>query len=440
LQRGLQTEIQRISLLTLFLLFFGFLNGHLLLTLLVGGGLYMLWTFSHIAKLYDWLDQGCVGLPPEAAGVWGDMADYLYRMQQRNERAKQSRKNLSERVRNITSALSDGILTLNSDRELEWWNPASKKLLGLKKGDRGQSIINLVRDPRFVAFIQNESLAQPQELTSPEDPTKTLLFSAAEFGEGDVILVVQDITRLRNLEQMRQDFVANISHELRTPLTVLSGYTETLQDSADDLPKGWKKALDQMQQQTARMNALANDLVMLSQLESTQTPPPKTAVDLCSLLQQIAEDARIVVDENNTNENTDNDDNSLIQLECAEGITIDGETKELYSAFSNLVFNAIKHNPVGTQIQIKSYTKNNANIVEVSDNGNGIDPKHISRLTERFYRVDQSRASTTGGTGLGLAIVKHVLMRYSASLKIFSTLSKGSTFICRFPKAQSPKS
>ena len=441
MHRGLQTEIQRISLLTLFLLFFGFLNDHLLLTLLVGGGLYMLWTFFHIAKLYDWLDQGCAGLPPEASGVWGDMADYLYRMQQRNERAKQSRKNLSERVRNITSALADGILTLSPDKELEWWNPASKKLLGLKKSDRGQSIINLVRDPRFVTFIQGETLTTPLELTSPEDTTKTLLFSAAEFGEGDVILVVQDITRLRNLEQMRQDFVANISHELRTPLTVLSGYTETLQDNADDLPKGWKNALDQMQQQTTRMNALANDLVMLSQLESTQTPPPKTTVDICSLLQQIAKDARILTDKKTTDdESTDCDNNSLIKLDCSEGLVINGETKELYSALSNLVFNAIKHNPVGTQIQIKSYAKNNANIIEVSDNGNGIDPKHITRLTERFYRVDQSRASTTGGTGLGLAIVKHVLMRHNASLKIFSTLSKGSTFICHFPKPQSSKS
>jgi two-component system phosphate regulon sensor histidine kinase PhoR len=369
------------------------------------------------------------------------MADYLYRMQQRNERAKQSRKNLSERVRNITSALADGILTLSPDKELEWWNPASKKLLGLKKSDRGQSIINLVRDPRFVTFIQGETLTTPLELTSPEDTTKTLLFSAAEFGEGDVILVVQDITRLRNLEQMRQDFVANISHELRTPLTVLSGYTETLQDNADDLPKGWKNALDQMQQQTTRMNALANDLVMLSQLESTQTPPPKTTVDICSLLQQIAKDARILTDKKTTDdESTDCDNNSLIKLDCSEGLVINGETKELYSALSNLVFNAIKHNPVGTQIQIKSYAKNNANIIEVSDNGNGIDPKHITRLTERFYRVDQSRASTTGGTGLGLAIVKHVLMRHNASLKIFSTLSKGSTFICHFPKPQSSKS
>lgn len=432
MHRGLQTEIQRISLLTLFLLIFGFLNGHLLLTLLVGGGLYMLWTFSHIAKLYDWLDQGCSGLPPEASGVWGDMTDYLYRMQQRNERAKQSRRNLSERVRNITSALADGVLTLSPDRVLEWWNPASKKLLGLKKSDRGQSIINLVRDPRFVAFIQSDSLSTPLELTSPEDPTKTLLFSAAEFGEGDIILVVQDITRLRNLEQMRQDFVANISHELRTPLTVLSGYTETLIDSADDMPKGWKKALDQMQQQTDRMSALANDLVMLSQLESTRTPPPSTPVDTASLLQQIAEDAKVIAQENN-----DTESNDIITIDCSDDIMINGDTKELYSAFSNLVFNAIKHNPPGTEIQIKSYTDKKANVIEVSDNGNGIDPKHIPRLTERFYRVDHSRATTTGGTGLGLAIVKHVLMRHGGSLKIFSTLSKGSTFICHFPKPKS---
>ncbi|MEH6468898.1 MAG: phosphate regulon sensor histidine kinase PhoR [Porticoccus sp.] len=426
MHRGLQAEIQRIVLLTIFLLIFGFLNGYLLLSLLVGGGLYMLWTFYHISKLYDWLDHGCTGLPPEAGGVWGDMGDSLYRMQKRNERAKQSRRNLSERVRNITSALADGILTLSVDRVLEWWNPAAEQLLGLKKSDRGQSIINLVRDPRFVTFIQNQALDTPLELTSPENPSKTLLFTAAEFGDGDIILVVQDITRLRNLEQMRQDFVANISHELRTPLTVLSGYTETLQDSLQsgdkDLPVHWKKALDQMQQQTDRMNALTNDLVMLSQLESTQESSPNTPIQITPLLEQIAEDARIIAT-----------DNYKIELQCAEEMVLNGDMKELYSALSNLVFNAIKHNPVGTTVQIKSYATSNANFIEVSDDGNGIDPKHISRLTERFYRVDQSRASSTGGTGLGLAIVKHVLMHHGGTLSITTTLSKGSRFSCRFP-------
>jgi len=397
--------------------------GHVLLTLLLGGGIYMLWTFSHIARLYDWLDQGAVGLPPDASGVWGDMTDYLYRMQQRNDRAKQSRRQLSERVRSITSALPDGIMTLSPDRVLEWWNPAAETLLGLQKGDRGQSIINIIRDPRFVAFIQHRELPPPVELSSPEDPSRTLMYSAAEFGSGNIILVVQDITRLRNLEQMRQDFVANISHELRTPLTVLSGYIETLQDNSDDLPASWGRALDQMEQQAERLNALANDLVMLSQLESNRKPPPRTPVQLSALLEQVGKDGRMVCT-----------DKHHVSIECLEDLQLRGEYKELYSAFSNLVVNAIKHNPGGVEVRLRCYSQGEEVIVEVCDDGNGIDPKHIPRLTERFYRVDHSRASSTGGTGLGLAIVKHVLMRHGGTLEIQSTLGKGTCFRCHLPK------
>jgi len=423
LHRGLQAEIKRIALITLLLLFAGFMLNNVLLTLLVGGGIYMLWTFSHIARLYDWLDQGANGLPPDASGVWGDMTDHLYRMQQRNERATHSRRQLSERVRNITSALADGIMTLTPDRVLEWWNPAAESLLGLEKTDRGQSIINVVRDPRFVAFIQHRNLPLPVELSSPEDPSKTLMFTAAEFGDGNIILVVQDITRLRNLEQMRQDFVANISHELRTPLTVLSGYIETLQDNSDSLPTGWQKALMQMDQQTDRLNALANDLVMLSQLESNRKPPPRTQVQLTPLLEQVVKDGCMVASEK-----------YHIFSDCHENLELRGEYKELYSAFSNLVFNAIKHNPTGVEIRVACRSTDSEIIVEVCDNGYGIDPKHIPRLTERFYRVDHSRASSTGGTGLGLAIVKHVMMRHGGTLEIQSTLGKGSCFRCHLPK------
>ena len=424
MHRGLQAEIRRIVLITLLLLFIGFMLGEILFTLLAGGSIYMLWTFSHIARLYDWLDQGANGLPPDASGVWGDMTDYLYRMQQRNDRAKQSRRQLSERVRNITSALPDGIMTLTPDRVLEWWNPAAEALLGLEKGDRGQSIINIVRDPRFVAFIQHNELPPPTELPSPEDPSRTLLFSAAEFGDGNIILMAQDITRLRNLEQMRQDFVANISHELRTPLTVLSGYLETLQDNSDQLPGTWKKALDQMEQQTERLNALANDLVMLSQLESNRKPPPRTTVDIATLLQQVVQDARMVCTENH----------HISMEQAEEKLEVRGEYKELYSAISNLAINAIKHNPGGVDVSLTCRSTENEVIIEICDDGYGIDPKHIPRLTERFYRVDNSRASSTGGTGLGLAIVKHVLMRHGGTLQIRSTLGKGSCFCCHLPK------
>lgn len=176
-----------------------------------------------------------------------------------------------------------------------------------------------------------------------------------------------------------------------------------------------------MSQQTQRMNALANDLVMLSQLESMDTPPSRQPVKLQPLLEQIVQDASALAS-----------DNHNLILECEPELTISGESKELYSAFSNLVINAIKHNPEGADIRITAERQSAATVVHVSDNGIGIDPKHIGRLTERFYRTDQSRASQTGGTGLGLAIVKHILLRHHATLSISSRRFSGSTFSCRF--------
>jgi two-component system phosphate regulon sensor histidine kinase PhoR len=203
----------------------------------------------------------------------------------------------------------------------------------------------------------------------------------------------------------------------------LSGYIETLQDNSDELPSTWKKALVQMDQQSERLNALANDLVMLSQLESNRKPPLRTPVQLAQLLSQIVEDGRMIAS-----------DKHHLSMECEEGLELRGEHKELYSAISNLVFNAIKHNPGGVSISVKGHSTDDEIIVEVCDNGFGIDPKHLPRLTERFYRVDHSRSSSTGGTGLGLAIVKHVMMRHGGRLEIKSTLGKGSCFRCHLPK------
>lgn len=424
LHRGLKAELQRLTILVIVLFIAGHNAGHTALVMLLGLVTYWLWSIYNISKLYRWLNEGAVGYPPDTYGISADMGDYFYNLQQRNERAKQSRRQLSERIRNITLALTDGTITLSSNLELEWWNPSAEKLLGLQRNDRGQTITNLIRDPRFVTYINSESLLPPLEMTSPDDITITLMFTAARFGnDNSIILIVQDITRLRNLEQMRQDFVANISHELRTPLTVLSGYIETLQDNSEDLPAPWSKALRHMEQQTARLNALANDLVMLSQLESNRLPPSQNPVDINDLMNRLVTDANFIAGENHQ-----------IELSMPEQLSLPGEYKELYSAFSNLTFNAIKHNAEGATISIYCEETQDAISITISDDGIGIDPKHLPRLTERFYRVDQSRASTTGGTGLGLAIVKHVLARHGGELKIESTLGKGSTFTCLFPK------
>jgi two-component system phosphate regulon sensor histidine kinase PhoR len=421
---GLRSELQRIALLAALLVIAGYFNHYPLLTLIAGGSLYMLWTLHRIHRLNRWLAAGGRDFPPPASGVWGEVSDHLYRLRQRNTRHRQDHLSLVARVRRITDALDEGIVILDADHALEWWNPAAGKLLRLQRGDEGEPIINLVRAPAFVAFIREGHFAEPMELEAPSDPNRILQFSANHFGDNEVALVVQDISRLRHLEQMRKEFVANISHELRTPLTVLTGYLETLCDSDTEAPVGWGQALGQMREQTRRLTLLTEDLVTLSQLEST-TPPARTEpVALKPLLGGIVENARTL-----------GSSTHRIELDCPDDLIALGAARELHSAFANLIYNAVKHNPQGCTVWVRAGSTNDHLWVEVADNGIGIDARHLPRLTERFYRVENSRASSSGGTGLGLAIVKHTLLRNGGNLEISSTPGKGSTFRCEFEPA-----
>ena len=421
MQRGLRVELQRIILLALALGIAGFFNGYIALTLLVGGGLYMGWTLLKILRLYQWLDGGGQGIPPESTGVWGDISDQLYRLQKRNIRTRDDLRAVVKRIRKITSALDEGLIILDEERIVDWWNPAAAKLLGLRNEDLHQPITNLLRTPAFIKFIQSGDFELPLELAAPNEPQRLLQFSARVFGDNEIALVIMDITRLRQLEEMRKEFVGNISHELRTPLTVLTGYIETLQDQdTQNLPAAWPKALQQMGQQTERMNLLAEDLVMLSRLETTNEPL-KVPVNLDQLFAPIIDNAVAL-----------SGDMHKISFSSCEQPLLEGDAKELHSALSNLVYNAVKHNPEGCDIAIVIKRNADALTVSISDSGLGIDPLHIPRLTERFYRADSSRATQSGGTGLGLAIVKHVLLRHNGELNIESTLGKGARFTCRF--------
>jgi len=421
LTQGLRSELQRIAALALLLLAGGFFNGYPLATLLAGGSLYMLWTLRHIHRLNRWLDQGSRDYPPPASGVWGEISDHLYRLRQRITRHRQDHLNLVTRIRRITDALDEGILILDADRSLEWWNPAAGRLLGLQRRDQGESIINLVRTPAFVAFIRDGRFAEPVELEAPNHPGRLLQFNANHFGTNEVALVVQDITRLRQLERLRTEFVANISHELRTPLTVLTGYLETLRETAADQPAPWRQAIAQMSEQTRRLTLLTEDLVTLSRLESTPPPAHPEPVALQPLLASIVESARALSGERHQ-----------IALECPAELTVEGSTQELHSAFANLVYNAIRHNPGGCRVWVRAGSGAGRTWVEVQDDGIGIEARHLPRLTERFYRVENSRASSSGGTGLGLAIVKHSLLRNGGNLEIQSAPGAGSTFRCVF--------
>ena len=419
---GMYTEVWRIVWVGLFAFLFGWNLGYPLEVVLAGVGVYILWTFRIIAQLFNWIDKGMRGIPPETDGVWGEISDTLNRQRRRHRRTQEKMRKTINRVSRLTEALDEGILVLRSDLTIDWWNSSATNLLGLRSSDRGSAVMNLIRDPAFVEYIHRDEFIGSIELPSIIQPERLLKFSASGFGDNEIALVITDITRLKNLEQLRKEFVGNVSHELRTPLTVMRGYLETLQDMPANTASV-EAAFGQMSEQVTRMQALADDLIMISRLEADSQEPVLKAVDINGLLHSIVSEAQAL-----------SGGKHIITLDCKEEAVVQADGSDIRSALSNIVFNAVRHNPDGASITILVSQYQDFIDVSIRDDGVGIDPMEIPRLTERFYRGDNSRNSATGGTGLGLAIVKHSINRYGGRLMINSRLGHGAEFICRLPK------
>lgn len=406
----------------------GLITGQYAWALAIGLGAYLLWHLKQLLRLHAWLrERQPDEAPPEGYGLWGEVFDSIYHLQRRDQRVRGRLQAVIDRVQESTAALRDAVIMLDSEGNLEWWNRAAEQLLGLKTPqDSGQAITNLVRHPRFKEYFEAGQYQEALEIPSPISDRQRLQLQITRYGNNEHLMFVRDVTRLHQLEQMRKDFVANVSHELRTPLTVIAGYLETLLDNVEDVNPRWLRALQQMQQQGSRMQNLLNDLLLLAKLEATDYPSDNQPVALDLLLLSIKNDAQALSAGRN----------HRISLETDHHVRLKGSEAELRSAFSNLVFNAVKYSPEESEIRIRWWADEQGGHFSVSDSGIGIEAKHLPRLTERFYRVDSSRASNTGGTGLGLAIVKHVLLRHRARLDIASVPGKGSTFTCHFPAQQ----
>ena len=422
------TLIRHMLLLITVCLLAGLVSGYYGWSLALGLGLYLGWTLKQLLRLHEWLRLHQVDeAPPDGYGLWGEVFDSIYHLQRRDQRVRGRLQAVIDRVQESTAALKDAVIMLDSDGNLEWWNRAAETLLGLKTPqDSGQPVTNLVRHPRFKEYFEQENYLEPLEIPSPINDRLRVQLHITRYGNNEHLMLVRDVTRIHQLEQMRKDFVANVSHELRTPLTVIAGYLETLLDNVEDVNPRWVRALQQMQQQGGRMQTLLNDLLLLAKLEATDYPSDNQPVAINALLQSIKGDAKALSGQRNQN----------ITLETEGDVYLKGSEAELRSAFSNLIFNAVKYTPDGGQIRIRWWSDSQGAHLSVQDSGIGIDPKHLPRLTERFYRVDSSRASNTGGTGLGLAIVKHVLLRHRGRLEISSVLGHGSTFTCHFASTQ----
>jgi two-component system phosphate regulon sensor histidine kinase PhoR len=241
------------------------------------------------------------------------------------------------------------------------------------------------------------------------------------FGDGNRLLFFRDVTRMVQMEQMRRDFVANVSHELRTPLTVIKGYLETILNNKDNLDPRYHKPLQQMDQQAKRMEMLLKDLLWLSRIESVRTIEKTTEVNVARLLEELRDELRQSHPE------------TPMEVDIGTTLQVRGDYRELHSAVSNLAQNAIRYNRDHNPVALGWHQLGNELLLSVRDHGIGIDSIHLPRLTERFYRIDESRSTRTGGTGLGLAIVKHVAVSHRAELRIDSKLGSGSCFTLAFP-------
>ncbi|WP_020407420.1 phosphate regulon sensor histidine kinase PhoR [Hahella ganghwensis] len=402
----------------------GLVIGEVAWTLVFVLGVYVCWTLYQALRLYAWLYQSEISAAPESAGLWGDIFDGIHRLQKDHYRSRDRLQAMINRIQESTNALRDAVVMTDSMGAMDWWNQAADRMLGFKHPtDRGQLIYNLIRTPVFKRYFSSKKYQEPLLINAPNNPNIKLQVQITLFGEDDRLIMVQDVTRLYRLEQMRRDFVSNVSHELRTPLTVITGYLETLIDNAESLPERWRRPLRQMEQQSQRMEALVNDLLLLSKIENDGQNFVQKDVDIQHILNTICHDARTL--------NTEKQ--HQINLAIESNAQLKGNTTQLQSAFSNILLNAVKYTPAKGEITVRWYDDEKGAHFSVQDTGVGIDPEHIPRLTERFYRADPSRASETGGTGLGLAIVKHVLINHEGELEIQSRIGKGSLFICHFP-------
>ena len=324
-------------------------------------------------------------------------------------------------------ASPNGVLVLNGSDQIDWCNEVAEKHLGINsKRDAMQHITHLLRKPVFVQYINSKSYEDSIELVDM-GPQSNLILSLQVFpyGANKKLILTQDITQRKQNESMRRDFIANVSHELKTPLTVLGGFLETIHD----LPLSEQersKYIEMMIVQSNQMRSLVDDLLILTKLESSPPPPSSHVLNVNDLLLRLEKDAKAL-----------SNGRHQIQIQIESQKNIQGDEKEIFSAFSNLISNAVRYTPENGMVDISwKDLPDGQSEFSVNDTGNGISPEHIPRLTERFYRVDQSRSRDSGGTGLGLAIVKYIVIRHNANLLITSEVGKGSKFSIQFPASR----
>ncbi len=403
---------------------FGLLVGQFWPVLTLGLLAALAWHYYFQYKLVDWLWHRRTMLPPTAPGSWSYIYDGIYRTQRRSQQRRRALARLLRRFREASEAIPDAAIVFRRDGGLIWCNKLAQFYFGLKwPADTGIRLPNLIRHPEFVAYLSKGDFSNDIVFPSPVRDDIELELRVMPFSDDQYLLMARDVTQLKQLEQMRKDFVANVSHELKTPLTVMQGYLEMLADSASLPPAMMNKAMRDMSGQTQRMRSLVDQLLALSRMDVMRTDMFERVVDVPQLLQNLQRDAQQL--------NQEKQHQLTFEISPEK---MHGHEDELRSVFANLISNAIHYTPAGGIITVRWQRVGQQMEFAVIDNGPGIPAEHIPRLTERFYRVDKDRNSSKGGSGLGLAIVKQAVENHHCKLVIDSVVGRGSKFSVRVPE------
>jgi two-component system phosphate regulon sensor histidine kinase PhoR len=349
------------------------------------------------------------------------------------ERLQRLTQQLDEREA-VLASMVEGVLAVEPSGRLLNLNAAAGRMFAIEPAAaRGRDLLEVVRQPELQRFVR-EALASPVPLESeltlfgPEPRTLQAHGTALRDPHGKglgTLVVLNDVTHLRRLERMRQDFVANVSHEIKTPITSIKGFVETLLDGALDDGATARRFLEIVARHAERLNAITEDLLNLSRIEqeAERGALHTEEASLAGVLRAAVQVCAAKADAKGTR----------LAVDCAESLRARLNAQLVEQAVVNLVDNAVKYAPAGTEVRVEGAREPAGVVVRVRDQGPGIPAEHLPRLFERFYRVDKARSRKAGGTGLGLAIVKHIAQAHDGRVEVQSELGSGSTFSLHLP-------
>lgn len=405
----------------------GLLSHYWALSFLIWLLLYLFWKLFEFRQFFSWyMDGASKKKVPLNYGVWEQLTCQVLHNKKITKLTQKRNQYLLQQFNTTARALPFATLLLNDNNEIQWVNHIAEKILGVQGQDIGSKVDNIIRDPKFSHMLSKDEKDQQIKMIHPLDQDKRVHLRLIRMNKDRFLLIGRDISEQESLQRSRKAFIANASHELRTPLTVISGYLEMIQ-SAEDINDEWTVAIHQAQDQTNRMNTIINDMLKLSSIEHDQfIETSDEDLDMPELLNRFYNDVK----------NSSTSGEHLFDAQIDSSLSIVGDPSEITSLCLNLLQNAVIHTRAGTEVTLRWFLQNGKAHLWVCDNGEGIDSEHIPHLTERFYRVDNSRSKNLNSTGLGLAIVKHICIKHSAELEIESKKGEGSCFKVAFPASR----